>query len=211
MLGLTYIRKIYGFSMDELAIKLEVSKQTISKWENLKIPISLDRVKQLSEIFSIPENYFSKELNEIEKLEVQKIKIINELKPVIVGYEQNYEFDKRNIISVPIYNTDKEIKQAELQIEKIKVVEGIKELINNCNSTNELDKFRLFLMLLKSDNTNQNIVKYTIEAVCHYYGILPDWVTLSDTDGVYYMRDLTELISRHEEIDFKSPKPNRVK
>lgn len=48
------IRKAKGLSQEELAIKLNVVRQTISKWENgLSVPDS-DMLISISEIFETP-------------------------------------------------------------------------------------------------------------------------------------------------------------
>ena len=73
MIGLYFIRKLYNMSMDELAHNLNITKQTVSKWEKRKIPISDKRLNQLSNLFNIQEKYFQKELNEIDELEIQNI------------------------------------------------------------------------------------------------------------------------------------------
>lgn len=54
---------------------LDITKQTISKWETNQKGISDKRLKQLSDLFHIKESYFKKELTFLEQLEVQKSKI----------------------------------------------------------------------------------------------------------------------------------------
>jgi transcriptional regulator with XRE-family HTH domain len=208
MLGIEYVLNLYGIQHQELAEKLGIKKQNINLWIKGKQNVSKKYLPILAEMFGIDEEYFQKELAEIDKLIIQKEKLKKELKPVIVGYETKYEKDKQDLVEVPVYNVDKEIKQVDLEIEKMKVSEGIKEIINKCATTDDLDKFELFLRLLKSPNTNIKFVEYTIETLCHHYDVLPEWVTISDTDGVYYMNDLSELIAQHENEGFKSPKPN---
>lgn len=56
---MTYGEKIYtlreknGLSQEELAEKLDVSRQTISNWENDKVKIDIIKAKQLCDIFQI--------------------------------------------------------------------------------------------------------------------------------------------------------------
>ena len=53
------IRKAKGLSQEELAIKLNVVRQTISKWENgLSVPDS-DMLISISEIFETPVVHYS--------------------------------------------------------------------------------------------------------------------------------------------------------
>jgi len=79
MIGLIYIRKLYDMSMEDVAQKLGITKQTISKWEKQKIPISDKRLRQLSNLFNIPEKYFQGEISDLNKLYIQKIKLNNEM------------------------------------------------------------------------------------------------------------------------------------
>lgn len=111
MFGLTYIRKLYNYSMEDLSKKLGVSKQTISKWENQKIPISDKRLKQLSEIFKIPEEYFNTQLSDTDELLVQKTKLESEIKYV--------NGDKNKIF---IENDEDNEKAFELDMVNIQIV-----------------------------------------------------------------------------------------
>ena len=50
---ITHLRIVSGISQDELAKKLGVSRQSLSKWENDETQPQLDNVKQLCELFKI--------------------------------------------------------------------------------------------------------------------------------------------------------------
>lgn len=108
MIGLYFIRKLYNMSMDELAHNLNITKQTVSKWEKRKIPISDKRLNQLSKIFNIPEKYFQKELDEIDRMEIQNIKLNSELK--------NYEYEYEDTITDP--DTGEEITVTQTSIDE---------------------------------------------------------------------------------------------
>ena len=75
-------RKSKGLSQDELAIKLNVVRQTVSKWERgLSVPDS-EMLMSLSEILEIPvsellgENIELSKANELEAIS-QKLEVIN--------------------------------------------------------------------------------------------------------------------------------------
>ncbi|ADK14725.1 Helix-turn-helix domain protein [Clostridium ljungdahlii DSM 13528] len=108
MIGLYFIRKLYNMSMDELAHNLNITKQTVSKWEKRKIPISDKRLNQLSKIFNIPQKYFQKELDEIDRMEIQNIKLNSELK--------NYEYQYEDTITDP--DTGEEITVTQTSIDE---------------------------------------------------------------------------------------------
>ncbi len=51
------LRKAYGFSQDELAEKLGITRQSISKWELNQAMPDLDKVVKMAEIFDISTDY----------------------------------------------------------------------------------------------------------------------------------------------------------
>lgn len=79
------LRKQKGFSQEELAFEIGVSRQTISKWEANAMQPNTDNVRTLCEIFNVSANYFfvldyeketamSNELERIEDENDEKIK-----------------------------------------------------------------------------------------------------------------------------------------
>ena len=72
MLGLEYIRKLYGDTTVTLAEKLGISNVNISQWENGKKPIPEKRLEELSTIYNLSSEYFSKELTSLEQVKIKK-------------------------------------------------------------------------------------------------------------------------------------------
>ena len=58
-------RKKNGWSQEELAEKLSVSRQAVSKWESAQSIPDLQRVIQLSEIFGVSTDYLLKDECEV--------------------------------------------------------------------------------------------------------------------------------------------------
>ena len=90
------IRTERGISQETLAELLEVSRQTISKWENGQGRPSADSVAKLSEVFGIPAEAFLKDdwvpLEE-KPPEIQVVEVPVEIKvevPVEVPWPRNY-------------------------------------------------------------------------------------------------------------------------
>ena len=54
-------RKKTGWSQEELADKLSVSRQAVSKWESAQSVPDLQRVIQLAEIFNVSTDYLLKD------------------------------------------------------------------------------------------------------------------------------------------------------
>ena len=61
------LRKKSGWSQEELAEKLNVSRQAVSKWEGAQSIPDMNRIIQLSELFGVSTDYLLKD--EIEEEE----------------------------------------------------------------------------------------------------------------------------------------------
>ena len=59
------LRKKNGWSQEELAEKMEVSRQSISKWEGAQSVPDMGRIVRLSEVFGVSTDYLLKD--ELEK------------------------------------------------------------------------------------------------------------------------------------------------
>ena len=66
MTGLKCLRKILGYSLQDLANILGVSNQIISMWEKGLKPIPQKRLEQLNNCFNIPQEYFTSIINKKE-------------------------------------------------------------------------------------------------------------------------------------------------
>lgn len=71
-------------SLQDVAEILNVSKQTINKWEKELRPIPEVRLSELERIFSIPRYYFGKEIDEEDKIRIQKLKIESDSEKQVV-------------------------------------------------------------------------------------------------------------------------------
>lgn len=81
--NLKTLRKNKGFSQEELSVKLNVVRQTVSKWEQgLSVP-DAEMLISISEVFDIPvskilgENIEEKEKNDLKVIS-EKLELINE-------------------------------------------------------------------------------------------------------------------------------------
>ncbi|MCB2292419.1 helix-turn-helix domain-containing protein [Clostridium algoriphilum] len=108
MIGLEFILNLYGMQQQELAVKLKIKKQNINLWFKGRQDVSKKHLHTLSEMFNIPQEYFQKELGEIDKLEIQKMKLETSVESDIgVGYaieRYDYEIKERKLF-VQIGNT----------------------------------------------------------------------------------------------------------
>lgn len=72
MIGLEFILQNSILSYTELAEKLGIKKQNITRWIKGERKIPEKYLPILEEIFRVPSQYFQKEINEIDKLYIQK-------------------------------------------------------------------------------------------------------------------------------------------
>lgn len=159
----------------DLAENLGIKKQNINLWIKRKQNIPKKYLPLLEELFGIKKEYFTKELTEIEKLEIQKEKLKQELKPVIKSHEQQFMAgEDSNFVEVPIYDKE-EINTIERNIEKAKLVSRFKEALNVVDNNPYIDTYKLIIELLEKVQ-HEPVFHKTIEALAHYYEILPDWV-----------------------------------
>ncbi|MFP3122613.1 helix-turn-helix domain-containing protein [Ectobacillus funiculus] len=176
MNGLEYILGLYNMQQIELAEKLGIRKQNINLWIKGKQNIPKKYLPALEELFDLDSGYFTKELNEIDTLEIQKEKLKRDLKPVIKSHDMQFMIgDINDLVEVPVYDKE-EINSMERTIEKAKLVSRFKAAIEIVDDNPYLDTFKLIVELLEKAQ-HEAILHKTIEALGHYYEVLPDWVS----------------------------------
>lgn len=176
MVGLEYILSLFNMQHIDLAEKLGIKKQNINLWIKRKQNIPKKYLPILSELFGIEEEYFIKELTEVEKLEIQKEKLKQDLNPVIKNHEQQFLIgDINDIVEVPVYDKE-EMNTIERNIEKAKLISRFKQTIEMVDDNPKIDTFKLIIELLEKSQ-HEAILHKTIEALAHYLEVLPDWVS----------------------------------
>ncbi|PEW28498.1 MULTISPECIES: transcriptional regulator [Bacillus cereus group] len=195
MNGLEYILGLYTMQHIELAEKLGIRKQNINLWIKGKQNIPKKYLPVLEELFELNSEYFTKELNEIEKLEIQKEKLKKELKPVIKSNDMQFMIgDINDLVEVPVYDKE-EINAMERAIEKAKLVSRFKAAIEVVDETPYLDTFKLIVELLEKAQ-HEVILHKTIEALGHYHEVLPDWIN-SEPEQEEFESEIFEVFDDH--------------
>ena len=64
------LRKEFGMSQVELALRMEVTKQTISNWENENIQPSVDMLVGLANVFNVTTDYLLG-LDDVPRLSIE--------------------------------------------------------------------------------------------------------------------------------------------
>lgn len=138
----------------------------------------------LEELFSIDQDYFSKNLTEIEELEIQKEKLIRGLKPIIKKHEHKCSIrDADGVVEISLYNKE-EMNTIERDIEKSKLTSRFKRALEVVDYNPYIDTYKLIVELMEKVQ-HEAILHKTIEALAHYYEVLPDWVDSESEQEVF--------------------------
>jgi len=194
--GLEYILNLYQMQHLDLAEKLGIKKQNINMWIKGKQNIPKKYLPVLQEMFGIDAIYFSKILTDVDKLEIQKEKLKQDLKPVVEGHRSQFVLNEEQdyIVDVPVYDRE-EMNSIERSIEKAKLVERFKDAIEIVDQNPYVETFALIVELLEKKQ-HEAILKKTVEALAHYMEILPDWIN-SDPDQEEFESEIFEVFDDH--------------
>lgn len=196
MIGLEYILNLYNMQHIDLADKLGIKKQNINLWIKGKQKISKKYLPVLEELFNINQEYFNKELTEIDKLEIQKEKLKKDLKPVITDhYEKFLVGEEEGFKEFPIYDK-KEMNKIENDIEKAKIVTKLKSSMDIVDNNPYMDTYKLFAELMEKSQ-HEPLVHKTIEALAHYFKVLPNFVS-SGEEQDDFEEEILEVLANHD-------------
>ncbi|MCI6693862.1 MAG: helix-turn-helix domain-containing protein [Clostridium sp.] len=196
MIGLEYILSLYNMQHIELADKLGIKKQNINLWIKGKQNIPKKYIPVLEELFNVKQEYFNKELTEIEKLEIQKEKLKRDLNPVIQdSYEKFLIGEEEGFKEIPIYDK-KEINKIENDIEIAKIVTKLKDSMSVVENNPYMDTYKLFAELMEKSQ-HEPLVHKTIEALAHYFKVLPNWVSSGDEQDDFE-EEILEVLANHD-------------
>lgn len=190
--GLEYILSLYQVQHIELAEKLGIKKQNINLWIKGKQNIPKKYLPVLEGLFGINRSYFTKELTDIDKLEIQKEKLKQDLKPIVERQKEEFRVDGESdyLVKVPVYDKE-ELNTIERAIEKAKLVERFKQVIDIIDENPYMDTYALIVELLEKAQ-HEAIFHKTIEALAHYLEVLPEWIN-SDPEQEEFEREIFEV------------------
>lgn len=196
MNGLNFILNLYDMQYIKLANILGINKQNITMWVKGKQKIPKKYLSTLEEIFNVDKEYFTKELTEIDKLEIQKEKLKQDLKPIISKKEQEFSIGEINdIIEKSIYDKE-EMNTIEREIEKAKLAQRFKECMDIVDDNPYMDTYKLIIELMEKV-PHEIVLHKTIEALSHYYKVLPDWV-VSEPEQDDFEEEIMEVFANNE-------------
>lgn len=184
IIGLEYILTLYDIQHIELAEHLGIKKQNINLWIKGKQKIPKKYIPILEEYFGINKEYFNKNIDEIDKLEIQKEKLKRDLNPIIKKQQLVYVTDEiNNMVKRPIYDKE-EINSLERNIEKAKIINKFKLALEIVDNNPYIDTYKLITEILEKAQ-EEIIVHKTIQALAHYLELLPDNITTGEEQAEF--------------------------
>jgi len=178
LIGLEYILGLYGMQHIDLAEHLGIKKQNINLWLKGKQGIPKKYLPILEELFQVKAEYFSKELDEIEKLEIQKEKLKKDLQPIIKNHEYVLNEGAEKLDLVPVYDKE-EINTIERSIEKASIVKKFRESLEVVDKHPFIDSYRIIVELMEQVGT-EIILHKTLQGLAHYLNVLPSDISTGD-------------------------------
>lgn len=201
MIGLEYVLNLYNMEHQYLAEKLGIKKQNINLWIKGKQKIPKKHLPILSDIFGIEEDYFQKDLDDIDKLIIQKEKLRRELNPQVVSYDQDLKIGyDADIIEKPIYDKE-EFNKINEEIEKAKLISDFRDIVASESDPNIINLFSQLSLLLKY-HKKDSIFEYTVDALSHHYNILPEWVGEPESDN--FVEEFLKLAARYDKDNIEN-------
>lgn len=179
IIGLEYILALYDMQHIDLAERLGIKKQNINMWIKGKQKIPKKYLPVLEELFGINVDYFNKNIDEVDRLEIQKEKLKRDLNPIIKKQELVYiAEDINDMVQIPVYDKE-EINTIERTIEKVKIMNKFKSALEVVDPNPYIDTYKLMVEILEKGQ-HEAIVHKTMEALAHYLEILPDKITTGE-------------------------------
>lgn len=195
MLGIEYIRSQLGMSITDLAKKLSVSRQIVSKWEKGEKKIPDKRLGELSKICGVPEKYFSRELDFTDRINITSL--INREKNEI-AYSEECLGEVERLVELFSNEDFQEIKTVCEKDEKKYI-----EIINYCKEKITVAQRKLVMDISMCENMARNNNSYEGLKKMFYYSQLYSALTeilLTEPEKIRVVANvLNELIKEKKD------------
>lgn len=147
-------------------------------WIKGKQNIPKKYLPTLEGLFCVKAEYFTKILDEIEKLEIQKEKLKHDLQPIIKGHEQILDRGVEQLKEVPVYDKE-EINSIERSIEKAKIIGRFKGSMEVVDNHPYMDSYRIIIELLEQAG-DEIILHKALQGLAHYLDVLPEGISTGE-------------------------------
>ncbi len=194
MIGLEYILGLYNLQHIELAERLGIKKQNVNLWIKGKQNIPKKYLPILEALFNVDAGYFPKEVDEIEKLEIQKEKLKKDLQPIIESHERVLSEGAAHFDEIPVYD-QAELNTLESNIAKARMIQRFKATLEAADRQPFLDAYRIIIELLEQAGT-EIILHKTMQGLAHYLNVLPGEISSGDEQAEFEAA-LFEVLDDH--------------
>jgi len=228
--GFKFIRdEMLNMTMDELAMKMNVSKQTVYMWESGKKKIPEKRLVELEKLSGIPQKYFLVEsLSGMDILEIKYFKIRKDMDDTTFEFKEQHMGNAQTIRHM---NVDKGLEQtldynmvslevANLQKKIEKIIYALEDDTNCLNDEliNINEKRNLFDRFADVVNGNKNIqlLHGIIRAMEIFFGIESKKELLEGektafckglvSDAFPLIQDMLEVLYRYKDEEIRKEK-----
>lgn len=99
---LVTLRKANNLTQEELAEKLDVSRQSISKWESGQVTPELEKIVAISAIFSVTTDYLLKS-SEIDDLSVKTEMLERQQQLMLVREQKRHQIRECVMYAIAVY------------------------------------------------------------------------------------------------------------
>jgi transcriptional regulator with XRE-family HTH domain len=209
MLGLEYALQVFDISYADLAKELGIDRSNITIWLSGKRPIPKKYLPKIAEKLSVPVDYLSKPIDDLRKLEIDNIKLIND-----VEYDQIEDTfideDGNEITYMRDVIVNGSIEWIEMNKAKIDYLKSIKRLqatlnLDTCENIsdvlyqmNEHTKLvELFGEIMESKN--KYLLKKVLNAILIYLGERKGIGRLYDFEDDNLVKGLVQLLNKAKE------------
>ena len=100
--NLKVLRLKKGMSQEELAVRIHVVRQTVSKWEKGQVIPEVEKIVELSKVFDVTVDYLLKP-SEIDELSVKTEILEQQQKQMLVREQKRTQISKNIMYSIGIY------------------------------------------------------------------------------------------------------------
>lgn len=230
MNGFKYIRdKMLNMTMDELALKIDVSKQAVYMWESEKKKIPSKRLEELEKLSGIPQKYFlMSSLTEQDMLEIKHYKIKKDVNDTAFEFEDecvdcagNVQKIRRTYVDRGIVETldfnamALEVSNLKQKIEKIIYASGsdtisVDDVLSDMNEKkNIFDRFADIMQ----ENANTKMLYQILRAMEIFFNTTAKGEMLWGEETPFYkdlvsdetplIQDLLEVLNKHKNAEIR--------
>lgn len=164
MIGLEYICKLYNKKFTTIADELGITRQVVNIWIKGKKPIAKKHLPKLAEIFNLSEEYFQKELTELDKLEIQKIKFSNEAS--LYGDTFNEQYADYEIDIIKLTNEIKEVIDKKFDDEAMIANQTSYDVLGATKEV--LTLYEKLTKIIKNGGIDTNVIDNVLDGMLNY-------------------------------------------